>query len=210
MFHMASVRNKVIILLLLGLAACLVFACASCADGDDDDNNNDNNNGTPADDDTPDPEAFTLTSTAFDDLGDIPLKHACTNQDGQNISPPLAWNNAPAETVALALTFIDLDGPEDLVAHWGLINIPNDVSSLVEGITATNAPAGAWQTLNYRGQIQYDGPCPPSRHRYEFTLYALDTGIEDPGTGTDLFSLTDEIDQKTIATTKLLGQFPPE
>ncbi len=36
-------------------------------------------------------DVFLLTSTAFADAEPIPLRHACVNQGGENLSPPLAW-----------------------------------------------------------------------------------------------------------------------
>ena len=29
--------------------------------------------------------------------------------------------------------------------------------------------------------VGYDGPCPPSTHRYAFAIYALDTSLDIPG-----------------------------
>lgn len=46
-----------------------------------------------------------LTSTAFTDGGDIPAKYTC---DGANVSPPLAWTDAPARTQSFALIVEDL------------------------------------------------------------------------------------------------------
>ena len=44
--------------------------------------------------------SITVTSTSFPPHGPIPKKYT---EDGENISPPLAWTGVPSGTVELAL-----------------------------------------------------------------------------------------------------------
>jgi Raf kinase inhibitor-like YbhB/YbcL family protein len=79
--------------------------------------------------------------------------------------------------------------------HWVIYNIPPTSTGLPEGVPAeATLPDGTRQGANdyalfaEEGQthpggapinrVGYDGPCPPSAHRYVFTLYALDTALE--------------------------------
>lgn len=64
---------------------------------------------------------FTLTSPAFNHDGLIPEKYTC---DGANISPPLEWHDAPAETGSYALICDDPDAPSGTWVHWIVYDIP--------------------------------------------------------------------------------------
>ncbi len=109
---------------------------------------------------------FTLTSPAFAEGGSIPRRNAC---DGQDLSPPLAWSGAPAETTAFALVVDDPDARG--FVHWVVPAIAVDSTGLPEGVPAAGPPA---QGRNDFGRRGWGGPCPPSgTHRYVFSLYAL-------------------------------------
>jgi len=115
--------------------------------------------------------AFTLTSSAFAEGETIPKKYTC---DGDDTSPELAWNGAPAETHSFALIVHDPDAPKGDFTHWLLWNIPGSAGKLTEG--AGGASAGVAGTNDF-GKVSYGGPCPPpghGAHRYLFELYALD------------------------------------
>ena len=126
--------------------------------------------------------AFTLKSSAFTNGGDIPTKYTC---DGEDTSPPLVWENIPANTQSLALVIDDPDAPDPSApkmtwVHWVLYNIPPTTSSLPAHTTSTNLPAGTKEGLNDWNRKGYGGPCPPvGRHRYFHKLYALDTILDD-------------------------------
>jgi Raf kinase inhibitor-like YbhB/YbcL family protein len=124
-----------------------------------------------------------LTSTAFTHGGDIPQRHTC---EGQDVSPPLTWSDAPDGTQSFALIVDDPDAPDPAApqrtwVHWVLYDIPADVSGLPEG--AQPVPEGTREGLNDWDRPGYGGPCPPiGRHRYFFKLYALDTRLSDQRT----------------------------
>lgn len=117
-----------------------------------------------------------LTSPAFKNGEEIPTRYSC---DGEKISPPLAWTNAPAGTRSFLLIVDDPDASRGTFTHWVIFNIPALVSSLPENVpTDPTLPNGATQGQNGAGRIGYTSPCPPSgTHRYMFQLYALDAQL---------------------------------
>jgi Raf kinase inhibitor-like YbhB/YbcL family protein len=127
-----------------------------------------------------------LTSTKFTRGAEIPTMYTC---EGQNVSPPLSWSDAPPGTKAFALVVDDPDAPDpkaptrDFI-HWVIYNMPASTRGLAEGIQNSEVPTGAAQGKNDMGKIGYGGPCPSvGRHRYVFTIYALDAmlqGLRDP------------------------------
>jgi Raf kinase inhibitor-like YbhB/YbcL family protein len=123
-----------------------------------------------------------LTSSAFENGGQIPVKYTC---DGQDISPPLAWSGIPPETKSLVLFVDDPDAPDPANpkmdwTHWLLYNIPPGISSLPEGIRPL--PRGTLSGWTDFRKTAYGGPCPPiGTHRYFHRLYALDIVLPDLG-----------------------------
>jgi Raf kinase inhibitor-like YbhB/YbcL family protein len=118
-----------------------------------------------------------ITSTAFEDGGEIPAAYSC---DGQDKSPELNWMNVPEGTQSFALILDDPDAPGGTFTHWVIFNIPAGATGLVENSAKIGElPDGSLQGKNGFGAIGYGGPCPPSgsSHRYYFTLYALDTPL---------------------------------
>jgi Raf kinase inhibitor-like YbhB/YbcL family protein len=115
---------------------------------------------------------FELSSTAFAHNERIPSKYTC---DGENISPDLSWKNVPEGTKSFALIVDDPDAPAKVWVHWIVFNISSAITHLEENATTNNFMTG----LNDFKTQNYGGPCPPSgTHRYQFTLYALDTTLQ--------------------------------
>lgn len=116
-----------------------------------------------------------LTSAAFAMQGEIPAQYTC---EGNDISPPLAWNDTPAQAKSLVLIVDDPDAPDPAApqrtwVHWVLHDIPITATGLPEG--GKPLPQGTHEGLNDWKRLGYGGPCPPiGRHRYFFKLYALD------------------------------------
>jgi Raf kinase inhibitor-like YbhB/YbcL family protein len=126
-------------------------------------------------------EPFTLTSSAFADGAMVPAKYAGAlpgiTCGGENISPPLAWSNAPAATKSFAIVMFDPDGGRGTGSnHWVAYDIPASKTSLTEGEAST--PPKNWVGgKNTRGINYYFGPCGPaedSPHHYVITLIATD------------------------------------
>ncbi|MCK9387186.1 MAG: YbhB/YbcL family Raf kinase inhibitor-like protein [Sulfuritalea sp.] len=121
-----------------------------------------------------------LTSMAFAEGGEIPLKYTC---EGQDISPPLVWSGVPPNAKSLVLIVDDPDAPDPAApkmtwVHWVLYNMPPSASALAEAVK--QLPAGTLSGTNDWKRIGYGGPCPPiGRHRYFHKLYALDTVLPD-------------------------------
>lgn len=140
-------------------------------------------------------ETMKLTSRQFEHGAEIP---ATFTVEGQDISPPLAWSDVPAQTRSFALICDDPDAPtpqrpaREPWVHWVLFNIPADRTALDQAISQTSEPAevkGARQGKNSwpDDNIGYRGPAPPpgsGRHRYFFKLYALDTSLDLPAGAT--------------------------
>jgi Raf kinase inhibitor-like YbhB/YbcL family protein len=125
--------------------------------------------------------AMTITSPAFEQEGQVPSKYTC---EGDDISPPLAWDGVPGGTKSLVLIIDDPDAPDpkapQLVwVHWVVYNMPPDTKSLPENASKAGLPQGAALGVNDFKKTNYGGPCPPvGRHRYFHKLYALDITLD--------------------------------
>jgi Raf kinase inhibitor-like YbhB/YbcL family protein len=133
---------------------------------------------------------MTLTSSSIKDGARIPVrfggddpKRACSPRNpaicpcpGKNISPQLAWHDAPAATRSFAILMVDIDGQYGAgVSHWVAYNIAPTTTALKEG----DATAGIGFTggAGTRSNPNYIGPCPPQGdgpHHYLITLMATD------------------------------------
>jgi len=125
--------------------------------------------------------ALTLTSPAFEPGAPIPSIYSC---EGEDISPPLAWDGLPEGTKSLALIVDDPDAPDPKApkrvwVHWLLYNIPADAKGLVEDADKHGLFKGTVRGVNDFKEANYRGPCPPiGRHRYFHKLYALDAALD--------------------------------
>jgi Raf kinase inhibitor-like YbhB/YbcL family protein len=139
--------------------------------------------------------AFVITSAAFADNGVLQRKYAggCLAGHegclGGNISPPLAWQNAPAGTRSFALLMFDPEGRKGLgFTHLVVYGIPATTYALREG--ALSEPSdGHINGNNDAGNAGYLGPCTPpgAYHHYIFTIIATDLHPRDlpPGLTAD-------------------------
>lgn len=139
-----------------------------------------------------------LTSTEFGDGEMIPIRFTC---DGEDISPPLAITDIPAEAVALALIMDDPDAPGGTWDHWVEFDIPV-TNTIVQDVGSLGvAGANSW------GRTGYGGPCPPSgTHRYIFRVLALEAelGLEP---GADKATVLDAAAAVTLAEATLMGRY---
>ena len=97
--------------------------------------------------------------------------YGCT---GGNVSPQLSWQNPPSNTKSFAIICHDPDAPkQNGWYHWLVVNIPNNVNSIAQG----EKISGSLETVTDFNTTGYGGACPPvghGKHRYNFTVYALD------------------------------------
>lgn len=115
-----------------------------------------------------------ISSPAFQNNEIIPRRYTC---DGENISPPLAFEEIPEGTQSLLLIVDDPDAPRGTFLHWLVFNI----SPQTKFIEENSLPNGARLGKNDFGRLTYGGPCPPyGVHRYYFKLFALDTTLNLP------------------------------
>jgi hypothetical protein len=150
--------------------------------------------------------ALQLQSGAFANGDLIPQEHTC---EGADLSPPLSWEDVPANTQSLALIVRDVDAPGGEFVHWVLLNLPPETRELEAGIPADGElPNGARQGRNDFGRLGYSGPCPPPgrAHRYVFELYALDgpLGLNAGATRPDVESA---MGAHTLARAELIGGY---
>jgi Raf kinase inhibitor-like YbhB/YbcL family protein len=164
-----------------------------------------------------------ISSSAFEENSEIPVQYTC---DGKNLSPPLEWSGAPAEIQSLALLVADPDSQPPGFVHWVMYNLPPEATSLPEGVPAEATLAdGTLQGTNdfalyvAEGEtfpsgapinlVGYDGPCPPSQHRYVFTLYALDTLLDLPARAT-MAEVLEAVEGHVLDQAELVGLYTPQ
>jgi Raf kinase inhibitor-like YbhB/YbcL family protein len=96
---------------------------------------------------------------------------------GHNVSPQLAWHNAPPATKSLAFFMFDAEGRNGAgTTHWVAYGVPLERGKFDEGEIA-RAPAGYIGGKSSQGLDRYMGPCTPpgtSFHHYTFVAIATD------------------------------------
>lgn len=147
-----------------------------------------------------------IFSPAFLHNEKIPSKYTC---DGENINPPLEFQDIPVGSKSLALIVEDPDvskhlREDGLWIHWILWNISPDVQKIEEG---SGAPINSREGITTYGKPGYGGPCPPDReHRYFFKLYALDIMLKLP-TSASRNDLLSEMEGHILEIAELLGRY---
>jgi len=141
-----------------------------------------------------------ITSQAFTDGGTIPDKYS---KYGENRIPPIHFEEVPSKARSLALIVDDPDAPNGTFTHWLLFNMDPAIREIKEDRT----PVMATQGKNDFGQVEYDGPKPPSgEHRYFFKAYALDT-VLPLARGSTREALQREIEGHVLDSATLMGKF---
>ena len=99
---------------------------------------------------------------------------------GEDRSPAISWDGAPADAQSYAVTIFDADAPTGAgFWHWAVYDIPAGTTSLEAGAGApasTNLPAGAKQLPNDARAPHYVGAAPrpgSGPHRYFVVVHAL-------------------------------------
>ena len=150
-----------------------------------------------------------LSSPDFTDHAALPAQFTC---DGNGTSPALEWSGVPTGAKSLALVVDDPDAPDPAApthtwVHWVLFDLPPGTAGLPQGVATAQLPAGTHEGLNDWKKAGYGAPCPPKgRHRYVFTLYALDRllpGLQHP----DKAQLLDAMRGHELARAQLIGTY---
>jgi len=141
-----------------------------------------------------------ITSQAFTDGQKIPDKYTMY---GENRIPPIHIDEVPDKARSLALIVDDPDAPRGTFNHWLLFNLDPKTKDIKEGCV----PVMATQGKNDFGEIEYDGPKPPSgEHRYFFKAFALDT-VLPLSRGTTRADLEREMKDHVLESATLMGKF---
>jgi Raf kinase inhibitor-like YbhB/YbcL family protein len=141
-----------------------------------------------------------VSSSAFSEGQSIPEKYTC---DGENVSPPIKWSGAPANTKSIAIIVEDPDAPSGTFTHGVLYDVPGTTKELGEG-----SSGGGKEGVNGFGKKGYGGPCPPpgGPHRYFFRVYALDTpSLGNAGSSKE--DVTAAMQGHIVAQGQLMGRY---
>jgi len=169
---------------------------------------------------------LSVTSTAWADGGEVPMKHAGR---GENKSPAFEFHwtagndpvAAPDGLQTYAIIFHDIENSSNKTTvdtlHWSAFNIPGTTKTLPEGLGAGDLPDGTRNGpgINGRGgnPSSYFGPGAGVGpfHHYVFEFYALDTKIDLPAT-TSRDELMKAMDGHVIGKAAYVGRFhaPPQ
>jgi len=142
---------------------------------------------------------MTITSSAFQQGGNIPSKYTC---DGADTSPPLQIADVPSAAKSLVLVVDDPDAPAGLFTHWIAWNISTETRAIVEAST----PKGVQGTNDF-GRSGYGGPCPPAgTHRYYFKIFALNRDLDLPP-GSKRTQLNAAMKGHVVAQAELIGRY---
>jgi len=152
--------------------------------------------------------SFSIKSPDFEDNGYIPRKFSC---DGDDISPELKWTNPPIGTKSYAMIVEDPDAPIGTFVHWIIYDIPAGWDGLKRAMKATDGmEQGVKQGRTDFGSIGWGGPCPPrghGKHRYVFTIKALDTSELGLTNGTERISFNKAINGHVLEEAVLMGLY---
>jgi Raf kinase inhibitor-like YbhB/YbcL family protein len=162
---------------------------------------------------------FSVSSTAWPDGGEVPMKHAFR---GENKSPAFEfhWSAPPEGLQTYAVVFHDIENSTNKTTvdtlHWAAFNIPGTAKGLPEGLGAGDLPDGTRNGPGIgagRGAPAYFGPGagPGPFHHYVFEFYALDTKLDLPA-NTTRDELMKAMDGHVIGKAAYVGRFhaPPQ
>ncbi|MBN2334377.1 YbhB/YbcL family Raf kinase inhibitor-like protein [Candidatus Bathyarchaeota archaeon] len=155
-----------------------------------------------------------LKSPAFADGGSIPRRYTC---QGEEISPPLTWGDAPEDAESLVLFMYDVDVPSpslrlSTIDHWIVYNIPPTLEGLPEAVPdEERLDVGATQGRRWGGRTGYMGPCPlTGAHEYMFELHAVDRMLDVEPSRATRKTLRREMRGHTLAEALYRGTYRKE
>ncbi len=149
---------------------------------------------------------FKIMSPAFNYGDFIPVKYTC---DGEDISPPLTWENAPKGTKSFVIIVEDPDAPIGTFIHWIVYDIPATSTGIAENFPKKPEVNGIKQGINDFGRVGYGGPCPPpgKPHRYFFKLFAIDKNTLGIPPKAKIQEVIKAINGHIVGTTELMGLY---
>lgn len=147
--------------------------------------------------------ARTVTSI-FSNCDSNPNRFKGLDCTGKNLAPTITWDNPPAETRSFALTVFDPD-VQNRSGWWNYIvyDIPLSVRVFKDGLP----PRDAIISTNDGGFRGYMGFCPArgsGKHRYIFTIYALDVDKLDVPQSATPGLVSYVLNQHKIATSSIV------
>ena len=148
-----------------------------------------------------------ISSSAFDDMGTIPIQYT---GEGLDFSPDLRLAELNDRAVSVSIIMEDLDVPiVGTITHWVIWNIPA-TDYIPYGIKAGETVeelGNAVQGMAY-GIHQYAGPKPPfGTHRYRFHVFVLDKMLDLPSSST-VYELLPAMNSHILQYGSLTGWFP--
>ena len=148
-----------------------------------------------------------LTSADFTDDGRIPKNCTC---EGEDLSPALAWTDAPPQTRSFVVLCNDPDAPNGVWRHWAAYDIPHGWSHLDRGAGRAAARGHIKQAVNDFNRVGYGGPCPPKgdgSHHYRFTVLALSVDRLNVHADPRCRDVESEARQHVLAAATLVGLY---
>jgi Raf kinase inhibitor-like YbhB/YbcL family protein len=164
---------------------------------------------------------FTVTSPAWADGGEVPMRNAGR---GENKSPAFEFHwmlgtnpgTAPDTLQTYAVILHDIENSSNKTTvdtlHWSAFNIPGTAKGLPEGLGAGELPDGTRNGpgIGARGgaPAAYFGPGAGAGpfHHYVFEFYALDTKLDLPATASR-DELIKAMDGHVIGKAAYVGRF---
>jgi len=132
-------------------------------------------------------------------------------QNGENISPGIAWTKGPVGTVSYVVLAEDngVQRPEP-IPHWVVYDLPSTLTRLPQGVAVgERLENGGMQGKNIRGEAGYVGPKPPAgqTHPYHFQVFALSSRLNLDPANADRNAVLNAMKGKVLASGDLIGMY---
>jgi Raf kinase inhibitor-like YbhB/YbcL family protein len=149
-----------------------------------------------------------VTSDAFGSGQSLDDKYT---QNGEDVSPPLAWSKGPPGTQSYVVLTEDagVDRHEP-ISHWVVYDIPSTMTRLPQNVpTEAKLETGAMQGRNVRKAAGFIGPKPPAgqTHPYHFEVFALNTRLNLDPAKADRDAVVDAMKGHVLAAGELITNY---